>query len=119
MDEITTSSPAFAKPRVMRSAFCLLGGSIYMNWFLPTNWRSKNPLFKLFYFRKKQIGFIDYKERLQMAKTCFIIHLVLGIIYFLIKSPLWLNLWINLYPMLVQLYIGYRCWVIVKKRSVS
>ena len=66
----------------------------------------------------------DPQERLSMAYSLGLVH-VIGALIFLITSlaaghiemffhPL--NVLVNLYPILVQLFIGYRCWRIQSRR---
>jgi hypothetical protein len=95
--------------------FIYTGTKLFMDYILITNPISKNPLVKYIYgFMKKAYTATDYKERLIDAKILTVIHL-LGIGIYILLDVNWIaNIIFNVYPILVQLYIGYRCYKIIK-----
>lgn len=109
----------FFKLDVLSKFFILCGGRLYMNWILPTNPASKNPLIrKVFGWNKEAYCGFNYKTRLKFSYIYGIIHLIGAIALFLLGKFFSLeNILVNLYPIIVQIYIGTRCWNIKKLRS--
>lgn len=107
--------------KILHWLFVLSGGQFYLNWILPTNPSSKNPLINLIYGGRQHCWYGDYKVRL---KACFmygIIHIIGAILYFFINE-FWTicNLAINIYPIIVQVYIGIRCYrIIILKKDMK
>jgi hypothetical protein len=100
--------------------FVLCGGKFYLDWLLITNPTSKNPIFRFLWGKNIHIWMWEYKRRMSF---CFIfggIHIFYNIIsippnqFFTIS-----NILVNVYPIIVQLYIYYRCHIIIKTRSKS
>lgn len=109
--------PHFWQYSVMRSFFILSGAKLYMDWLLVTNPISKNPLIKLCWgWTKKWYTGTKYEQRLNTAISCFTVHFVLGIIYYFIDCGFVTNMAVNVYPCIVNAWIGYRCWRIKKLR---
>lgn len=104
--------------QVIRWIFILCGAQFFMNWILLTNPTSKNPIIKFIYgWNKKAYCGFKYTERLQSAYFLGSVHIIFAVImvfsggFFTI-----MNLFINIYPAIVQLYIGWRCWRLQKLR---
>lgn len=103
------------KEIVLKWLFILCGGKFYFDWLLITNPASKNILIKswfdLDYFK-------NVEQRLQTAYMFAGIHIVAALINLGFHNFFSLvNLFINLYPIIVQIYIGTRCyWVIQYKK---
>lgn len=78
--------------RINRTIFILTGGMFYLNWILPTNPQSKNPvIIFLFYFGKRRSTF-NYTERIFFCYIYGGIHVVLGVWYWIFNSSIFLNL---------------------------
>ena len=92
--------------------FLLSGGKIYLDYILITNPTSKNPLIKLIFgFMRKFYTANDVDARYFGAWSCGVIHFVFMIVYACIGS-MWSvgNILVNVYPIIIQLYIGYRLY---------
>ena len=88
--------------------FILCGAKFYLDYILPSNPSSKNPVFKLIWGGAKIRQ--NWEFRLFLAFLYGAIHLVGLVMYFRIDAPLWINALINIYPVIIQIYIGLRCW---------
>lgn len=113
--------PLFAIPVVVRWFFIAIGGKFYMDWILPTNPTSKNKLIILLWGGKKRHCWTwDYKNRI---KFCYIyggIHIVFAILNAISGTFLSVgNILVNIYPIIVQLYIFYRCVRVLNLRTTS
>lgn len=105
----------------------LLGGFIYLDWLLITNDQSKNPIIKVFWNLVGLRHFQNAYQRYVSAITLFFIHftgnivfMVLYAMYGMTCENVVLNLLVNVYPMLVQIYIGFRCYrVVLHRRALS
>jgi len=105
--------------QIIKLIFIFSGAKIYMDWFLITNPVSKNPLIKFLYGRmKKYYTGINYKERLNMALMAGIAHAVMAIPVLIIDPKSLINLAANIYPAIIQMYIGYRCHLIIKHKDL-
>ncbi len=104
-----------SKPNIIDWIFILSGGHFYMNWILPTNQQSKNKLIKRLWGGK---GWYNAHDRYKYVFIYSAIHLPFAIMN-AIGGYFWhpLNILINLYPLLVQLYIGHRCWKIIQHKK--
>ena len=111
--------------RIVSWIFILCGGNFYLNWILPTNPQSKNILIRKVWGRvskEKYMG--STQNRLGMAYSLGLVHVIGALIFFIISlvaghvEMFWhpINVLANLYPILVQLFIGYRCWRIQSRR---
>lgn len=89
--------------------FLFSGANFYMNWILPTNPQSKNKLIKWMWGGFK---YSDPTIRLYMAFVYAGIH----IFFLFISNNFWTvgNILVNVYPVIVQIYIGFRCYRIIK-----
>lgn len=101
---------------VLRWFFILCGGQLYLNWILLTNPTSKNPLIRAIYgWNKKGYCGFHYETRLIMAYAYGASHLFLAILMAFAGGFFSLsNILVNIYPIIVQIYIGARCWRIKK-----
>lgn len=106
--------------------FVWSGAKFYMNWILPTNPMSKNPVIKLLWgWTWLAYTAKSPKGRLALAYTCGIVHVFGFIISIavdiyrdnLISYSSAYNILANVYPILVQLYIGYRCYIVLQHRN--
>ena len=89
--------------------FIICGGKAYMDYVLPTNPASKNKAIRWIARRLKVPFSID--DRMKFACITGNAHLYIGMIgwYSTNKWTLLVNLLFNIYPCIVQLYVGYRC----------
>lgn len=117
--------------KIVHQLFVLCGGKFYLDYILLSNPTSKNPLINLLYGKwgqKKHKYNFKYKERLEDSFWFGIVHLG-GLIVFtptLLSVPtslFWMNITLqilgNLFPFLVQVYIGIRCYRIIKIRKLN
>lgn len=103
----------------------ILGVKFYLNWLLPTNPTSRNPVFS-FMWRSKKTIYLDYtkssiKYRIGIGAGYFIAHLIMFIMYEITSTgstntiDIISQTLVNVYPMLVQIYISMRCYRVLKK----
>lgn len=99
--------------------YLLSGTKFFCEWLLITNPTSKNPLIKLFFgWAKKSYTAFDPEARLQEAWKLGFFHLWFSIICIITYGGLdKCNIFVNIYPIFTQIYIGYRCNCILKKRK--
>lgn len=99
--------------------FILCGGKLYLDYILLTNEKSKNPLIKILFPKLNDWNW-RYKSRLKFAYTAGTAHVLFAIFMFTIGlefSVIIINILVNIYPIIVQLYIGVRCWKIIQGRK--
>lgn len=96
--------------------FILSGAKLYFNWILPTNPASKNPIIKKIW-GKQNYTMCKYKSRLTNSYFSGVGHMAGVIVYIFIDMPLWTNILINIYPVIIQIYIGFRCFKIIQSRK--
>lgn len=98
--------------RYIQYFFVLSGGQFYLKWILPTNPTSKNPIIKtLFGWAKFIYTGKDVETRYTCAWIWGGVHIILGTTMFVDGRGFTINnLLINIYPIIVQMYIGIRCW---------
>lgn len=103
--------------RIINWIFVFSGTNFYMNWILPTNPQSKNPVIKFCWFGFK---FKNAKNRFYCGIIYLCIHISGAIISYNTKI-MWTieNIFINLYPIIIQLYIGYKCIKIMKGQYLN
>ena len=97
---------------VINWLFVLCGGKLYLDWILITNPISRNPIIKLLYgWMRKAYTARDCNARYHSAYIYGGIHLVFMIIQ-IASGSMWSvdNMVVNVYPVIVQAYIGYRCY---------
>ncbi len=112
---------------VVEHVFTYTGGRFYMDWLLLTNPKSKNPLIRAWagsrrYPFQKSFAILSSvhsgrspRKRLCMAWVFGAGHLIIGIVMYKYTPHLWLlNAYINWYPVIVQIYVGYRCFLRMK-----
>lgn len=121
--------------KILDLIFILIGGKFYMDYLLITNPKSKNILIrKLLKFIRMENGIdaYDYRSRYSQCISLGIIHIIATIIclityyqpnnfysYLVISKPDFIihNLLTNVYPIIVQFYIGYRLHKILKYKN--
>jgi hypothetical protein len=86
-----------------------------MDYVLITNPISKNIIIKFCfgYFKMLYSG-ATYYQRFYTAIMCCILHFIFIILYIIIKCDFIINLLVNIYPFIINLYIGYRCYNIIQ-----
>lgn len=112
---------------LITTIFYLLGGRFYMDWILITNDKSKNLFLRKFWEYMGVEYFKNVGNRFMLSIMLFTIHFVYNGFFVwahITHGVDWVNIVINLlvnvYPMLVQIYIGFRCYrVIQHKNSLS
>lgn len=106
----------------LRGLFMYSGVKLYMDWILITNPTSHNPVIRHIYgWAKEGCSAYRYKQRYILARGCLCIHGVFAIIGFFAGQPIVINMLLNIYPCLVQLWIGYRIYKIIqfKKERIA
>ena len=103
----------------MRCFFILFGGQFFLNWILPTNPSSKNPAINILYGRTKNINLANnVAGRYRLAWVWGTIHIIFCWLMILSEKGLsTMNILVNIYPIIVQVYIGVRCWQLKKWRK--
>ena len=98
--------------------FVLCGGKFFFDWILPTNPSSKNPMWFMFKYGSKIKGDVC-TSRILMCYNLTIIHLSFAVLYTIFLNGFFTieNILINIYPIIVQLYIYYRCKTIQNFRT--
>jgi len=103
-----------------KNFFILCGGKFYLEWLLPTNWSSKNPFIKSLHLKNNVENRYEIakslRSRLDFAYFAGTVH-VFASLPMLFGINYWtflLNLFINIYPVIVQIYIGSRCVRLLK-----
>ncbi len=113
----------FRKKRgVVDWLFLLIGAKFFLDWILPTNPQSKNIIIRYCWGNAKNpqnYNFGGYKIRFYMTFVYSTIHI--SFCYFsYISGNLWTigNILVNIYPIIIQFYIGYRILlVMIHKRK--
>lgn len=107
--------------KLLEFLFVITGGKFYFKYILITNPSSRNPINRWFC---KTIGLDhSYKylsNRIFAGRVMFVLHFILAIIYGFNDKPsisIFVNVLVNIYPMWVQVYIMYRCHLIMEKRN--
>lgn len=107
--------------KILNFLFTITLGRFYFNWILPTNNSSKNPLFKFILSKLglandlySQGGRLRAKDRIIATYISASIHIILVILY--LDTHLVTQMLVNIYPIWVQIYIGIRCWRIIKHK---
>lgn len=104
--------------KIINILFIVSGAKFYMDYILLSNPVSKNPLIHILFGWSKSIySAFDYRSRHKSSMSLFIIHLTLCFIMFILKRDLLLNALVNIYPMIVQVYVGYRLHIIIKFKN--
>jgi len=97
---------------VINWLFVLCGGKLYLDYILITNPTSRNPIIKLLYgWMRKAYTASNYTNRYYQALVLGTVHLI-GFIWYSITGNMVSvgNILVNVYPIIVQAYVGYRCW---------
>ena len=96
-----------------REFFILSGAKLYMDWILPTNPTSKNPLIRFFYgWAKRSLSARDVESRLKQAYILGATHFIMFTFSIIFDVNFIINMLVNVYPIIIQLHVGYRCWKI-------
>jgi hypothetical protein len=106
----------------MKYFFIISGAKFYFDWILLTNPVSKNSIIRFLMSPIKDCySAINYKSRLNLAIILFTIHFLFAIFSFFMDFKFFLNILVNIYPCIVNFYIGYRCYIIkkFKKNTVN
>jgi len=115
----------FTKYQILNFLFIITLGKFFFQWILPTNPSSRTPLWRVFsktagLNSPVKIGTLKYK--LIGVKGLFIIHMLLAVLFYFVFDDMKIslsNILANFYPMWVQVYIGLRCyWVIKRRRQI-
>lgn len=106
--------------KIIDILFIITLSRFYLNWILITNPSSHNPVIKFVWgWCKDGYEAKKYKSRFNFALIAGITHLFFAIMMFCVGEGLTLtNLLVNIYPVMVQLYIGYRCYIIIKHKEI-
>lgn len=109
--------------KIIKILFIITGTKFYLDWILITNPTSKNPIIRFFYNSlKNEYTATNYKKR---YNSCYVLGTIHVIFFFLL---FWLDGWtislinllVNVYPIFVQFFIGYRLRKIIKhKKSLN
>lgn len=101
--------------RTMNTIFILIGGRFYFDYILPTNWSSKNPVYRFLWLRWLwSIKMYDPKLRLKLSFFYGSIHVVGAIANITTGTFMsWSNIMVNVYPVIVQIWIAHRCYKII------
>lgn len=102
--------------KVLNYFFIFTGTKLYFNYILPTNPVSKNPLFKaLWGYRNNEM--LSCKSRIISAFIFGGIH-ILGFVTYIVNENNWCsNILINVYPVMVQICIGLKCYLVLAHRD--
>ena len=101
--------------------FILSGGKFYLDYLLPTNPTSKNKVIQ-FIFGWARFAYTGKEpiKRYFMSYTFGGAHFIALILNARNGNLFDLdNILINMYPILVQIWIGYRCWYIKSLKQKS
>jgi len=98
--------------------FILSGTKFYLDYILITNPTSKNPIIRSLYrYLQNPYSATDYKSRFNMALAAGTIHVIGVILYtYLDMFYSWSNLLINIYPIIIQIYVGYRLYLVKQSK---
>lgn len=105
--------------KVIYTLFVAVGGNFYLNWLLVTNPTSKNPLIKWCWGVMCCNSTWNVRDRYIDAYVYGVIHII-GCVFMIYSGGFWTicNFVINVYPILVQLYIGFRCYRIMQYKKL-
>ena len=98
--------------------FIIIGGRFYMDWILPTNPASKNPVWRFIISPiKESYSSKNLNGRFIQSFVFISIHVV-GLLFYIIGDGDFLsNLLVNIYPIIVNTYIAIRINNIIRKRK--
>ncbi len=99
--------------------FVMVGGKFYLDWLLITNPKSKNPPIKWLWFAIFGDSLYTPRSRYIGAYLYGGIHLIFCICM-IVCGGFWTvaNFLVNVYPILVQIYIGFRCYRIIQYKKL-
>ena len=106
------------KMKILKLIFILTGCKFYFDYILPTNWASKNQLYRLYWdsFGERS-NCLDCIDRIKFCYICGTIHLI-GFLSLIPSGHFIVNLLVNIYPIMIQIYIWLRCKRIINKRGI-
>jgi hypothetical protein len=113
---------------IVETFFVWTGTRFYMDWLLPTNPKSKNILVKTwartnhwtFGLLQSVHSGKNARKRFRRAYFFGVLHVVAGVAMQVYIPHLWLlNVYGNVYPVFVQAYVGYRCWVRIQNTDIE
>ena len=92
--------------------FVFCGGKFYLDYILITNPISNNILIRLLYGNMRQVYTANnINKRYKLSIKLALIHIIAFAINSYMGQMLsFSNILINIYPIIVQTYIGYKCW---------
>lgn len=105
--------------KVLDAAFILSGAKLYLDWLLITNPASKNPVIK-FFWGWAELSYTAWTptNRLQLAWVAGWLHFCFASMEIIGSGRVSItNILVNIYPVFVQIYIGYRCHKVIKRKS--
>ena len=106
--------------KIVDFIFFITLGRLYLDWILITNPKSHNPLIKLI-FGWAAHGYTawNYKVRYKFALAAGIMHFVFAIGMLILDNFHIgiINLLFNIYPVWVQLYVGYRLSAVIRHKN--
>jgi len=106
----------YLKNDLIKLLFILCGGKFYLDYILITNPTSKNILIKYIYgYFKDVFTAFKYEQRYYFAYIFITIHLIFCILNFMGGFVFSItNILVNIYPIIVNSYIGYKCYKVKK-----
>ncbi len=91
-----------ASQSVLDWIFIVCGGKFYLDWILPTNPVSRNPVIRFLWgWLAYPYSAVNYKSRYNSAIIVAIIHTVGAVAYFKTDVDIIPNLLVNIYPIIV------------------
>lgn len=103
---------------LLQRLFMFTGCKLYMDWLLLTNPKSHNLIICYIWgWTKEGYTAYKYKERYNLAIILLALHSTLAVIGICMRQPLIINMLVNIYPCLVQLWIGYRLYNIIQFKA--
>lgn len=104
--------------KILNYFFIFTGTKLYFNYILPTNPVSKNPLFKALWGYKNN-KMLSCESRIILAFIFGGIH-ILGFVTYIVTERNWCsNILINVYPVIVQICIGLKCYLVLTYRKTK
>ena len=109
--------------KILKLLFVITGGELYFKYILPTNPSSRNPINR---WLCKRVGIdwsVSRKTAYQRLYSAYLLIILHGIMFILTKllsttNSTLINVLVNLYPVWVNVYIGYRCYSIEKTKKM-
>lgn len=98
--------------------FILSGGYTFMMWLLPTNPQSYNPLIRM-WWKKDNRDYTAYAYENRLYGTIYLgLFHVTAFFFFICRDIGFIsNLLGNVYPIMVQIYVGLKCYKILQHKK--